>query len=216
MAVTDSSKPRWSPSGPVVTIRCETCGGPGTARVWDIKRGRGKFCSRKCGTRPPVAPLEQRFWAKVDRRGPDECWPWLGNVAQGGYGSISVNNHNRRASRISWELEHKRPFPAGMHALHSCDNPPCVNPAHIRPGTPDDNAKDAVARKRHARVYHPDLPISGPPRKRGHPYSIDNAYRNPNGSVECRACRAIHGSKRRAIAKEARRLRADVRKEQGS
>ena len=98
-------------------------------------------------------PLEERFWAKVDKRGPEECWPWLGaNDSKRGYGTTWDGGRRRKATHVSWELHHGQPFPSGMAACHSCDNPPCVNPAHIWPGTQSDNLLDA---RRKGRVTMP-------------------------------------------------------------
>lgn len=96
--------------------------------------------------------LSERFWEKVDKRGPDECWPWLGYVNTYGYGRIGATSAKRGpiliASRASWELHHGRPMPAGLWALHTCDNPRCVNPAHLYAGTRADNVRDMYARGR--------------------------------------------------------------------
>lgn len=98
-------------------------------------------------------PLGVRFWSKVDRRGPDECWPWLGYRRKGGYGEMSVRNEDdtkwvtRLANRIAYEL-HYGPIPPGLGALHTCDNPPCCNPAHLYAGTAKNNIDDTIARGR--------------------------------------------------------------------
>jgi hypothetical protein len=55
-----------------------------------------------------------------------------------------------RPDRIAWMLAHDAAVPDGMYVLHSCDNPPCVNPAHLRLGTQQDNANDRVQRNRSA------------------------------------------------------------------
>lgn len=98
----------------------------------------------------PVA----RFWSKVDVRGPDECWPWLAAVDGDGYGRFSHGGRGApqaRASRFAYACEHG-PIPEGASVLHSCDNPPCCNPRHLRAGTHQDNMEVAVVRGRKPRV----------------------------------------------------------------
>lgn len=96
-------------------------------------------------------PLAERFWAKVDVRGPDECWPWLGSKDDGGYGLINAGgdewHKTRRASRVCWTLCFG-PIPDGMDILHHCDNPPCCNPRCFFLGTDVDNAQDRVRKGR--------------------------------------------------------------------
>lgn len=53
-----------------------------------------------------------------------------------------------RASQVAWCLANGSDWPEGMHAMHSCDNPSCVNPAHIRPGTHAENMRDMFAKGR--------------------------------------------------------------------
>ncbi len=92
---------------------------------------------------------EQRFWKHVDRRGPDECWPWTGTVSHNGYGRFWLNGRNTPARRFAWECANG-PMPPGMLGLHTCDNPPCCNPKHIFPGTQLDNIRDRDAKGRQA------------------------------------------------------------------
>lgn len=98
-------------------------------------------------------PLEVRFWAKVDRRGPDECWPWTAAKKPDGYGSFRPAGRQgglALAHRIAWELT-QGPIPPGKQVLHECDQPPCCNPAHLFLGDNVANVKDKVAKGRQAR-----------------------------------------------------------------
>lgn len=93
--------------------------------------------------------LETRFWKYVDRRGDSDCWNWTGDKIRDGYGRIWNNGKTRRAHRISWELRYGE-VPENMCVLHHCDNPSCVNPAHLYLGTNQDNVNDKVAKSRQA------------------------------------------------------------------
>jgi hypothetical protein len=91
---------------------------------------------------------ERLFWAKVDKRGPDDCWPWKGPLNRGGYGQVMLRDHKpRRAHHLALHFD-GRPRPGDLHTLHSCDNRKCVNPAHLRWGTVAENAQEKVARGR--------------------------------------------------------------------
>ncbi len=105
----------------------------------------------------PSLTVAKRYWPRVDRRGPDECWLWTG-ANKKGYGYIYTGynrNHNsvmEWAHRVAWELEHGA-SPGEMHVRHKCDNPPCQNPAHLELGTHLDNMRDMVERQRYTTVY---------------------------------------------------------------
>lgn len=96
--------------------------------------------------------LEQRFWAKVDVRGPDECWEWQGATTAAGYGKlwggVDVGT-TIQATHVAVLLATGEPVPAGMQVNHSCDNPPCVNAHHLSVGTQTANLLECVSRGRH-------------------------------------------------------------------
>lgn len=101
---------------------------------------------------------ERWFWAWVDKRGPDECWPWLRSRTPAGYGRcVPPNGEQTTAQRVAWTLATGQPFPPkDVQICHSCDNPPCCNPAHLWPGSMADNMEDMRAKGRHPHgVTHP-------------------------------------------------------------
>lgn len=127
-----------------------------------------KLCACGCGQSVPVArfptqqrqyisghqptlprPLDVRFWAKVEKRGPDDCWQWQGSLDRKGYGVIKVGKGKiARAHRVSWILAYGD-IDDTLFIMHSCDNPGCVNPAHMSLGTCADNLKDMRDKGRH-------------------------------------------------------------------
>lgn len=84
-------------------------------------------------------------------RAEGECVVFTGKTNRRGYGRTSVQRDGQTveimAHRVVYE-HHRGPIPDGLGILHSCDNPPCVNIAHLRAGTPLENSADMVERLR--------------------------------------------------------------------
>ena len=127
-----------------ITHPCETCGKPVQTDPWRVARGWGRFCSRSCKR---GRPLVERFWAKVQKT--DTCWLWTGATARHGYGNFFDGNHWVPAHRLAFELTYG-PIHEGLDICHRCDNPPCVRPDHLFPGTTRENLQDASRKGRTA------------------------------------------------------------------
>ena len=91
-----------------------------------------------------------RFRKFVGDGSPTDCWEWQSTRSNRGYGKFWLNGRTALAHRVSYEIHHGL-IPAGMQVRHACDNPPCVNPAHLSVGTGKDNARDALKRGRYRR-----------------------------------------------------------------
>lgn len=111
----------------------------------------------------PKTPASERFWAQADRRGPSECWPWLGHLDPDGYGRFTVYSpegvtQSIKAYQWSYADVYGEP-PQGMHLDHlchdrstctggsRCPHRACVNPAHLAVATPRANVRRGCAAK---------------------------------------------------------------------
>ena len=95
-----------------------------------------------------------RFWAKVDKRGENDCWRWLASFRNKGYGAFSFAGKQDRAHRFSFILHGGILTPKKPCVLHKCDNPPCCNPNHLFAGSVLDNNADMVAKGRSKLIDH--------------------------------------------------------------
>lgn len=150
---------------------------------------------------PRSAPIDERFWIKVDVRGPNECWLWLGGITVHGYGVFRGTEvrevfGTELAHRIAWLLD-GRDLDSDLTLDHLCFTRLCVNAQHIEQVTQAINTirADGFAAANKAKTHCPSR----------HPYSADNTYVPPNGGARvCRECvrerqRAYHARKRAAV-----------------
>jgi HNH endonuclease len=105
----------------------------------------------------PQTNDEVVFWSRVSIQEPDKCWIWTTRKNKGGYGNISWHNSECLSHRIAWELTNGT-IPDKLNVLHSCDNPPCCNPAHLFLGTDQDNVNDMIEKGRKATLLGEDNP----------------------------------------------------------
>lgn len=123
-----------------------------------------------------------RFWSKVDRRGDDECWPWLSSSTYG-YGRFWLVDKRVMAHRIAYELLVGE-IPDGLVIDHLCRNRGCINPRHMEPVTVRENTLrgvgiTAACAARSACVN-------------GHEWTPENTRIVADGTRRCRACARIN------------------------
>ena len=157
----------------------------------------------EAGLRPPISknkPLaatdfseadRKRFWAKVKKGTPSECWEWLSCKNEKGYGRFCLSKINHRAHRLSYFLAFgSMPI---LCICHRCDNPSCVNPSHFFLGTIADNNKDCRRKGRSANTKKTHC-------SNGHEFAQQNTRKTKQGYRVCRECR-------RAIARSYKLLK---------
>lgn len=130
------------------------------------------------------APLEERFWAKVDKsRGPAGCWLWLGSRLPKGYGTLHHQGKRCYAHRIAYTLA-IGPIPEGLEIDHvydrGCTYRHCVNPAHLEPVTHKENNRRSnsitAQQSRQTHCVH------------GHAFTSNNTRITKSNGRKCRAC----------------------------
>ncbi len=134
--------------------RTPFCARPGCGR--EKRTPYTTYCSVRCGNLARArVPHFTRFWRFVERRGPDECWPWKGaHNNRSGHGQFTWNGLGGLGSRLigahraAWMFTHGPIGNRKVHVCHSCDNPPCCNPAHLFLGSQRDNMHDASVKGR--------------------------------------------------------------------
>jgi hypothetical protein len=92
--------------------------------------------------------IDERFWSKVDKKSSEECWEWLANRKDNGYGNFYYLDKCIGAHVVSWALSNNRGISEIVNnrkliVCHKCDNPSCCNPNHLYLGSYSDNRRDA-------------------------------------------------------------------------
>lgn len=152
----------------------------------------------------------ERFWANTQRNG-DDCWRWMGATNNQGYGVLAVYSGDKRQRVLAHRLSIVIATGAdidGRVVMHTCDNPLCVNPDHLRIGTQADNVRDALRKGRLnlaglalGQRTRPIANVKKTACKHGHEYTPENTYRDPKGHRRCREC-----------AQESRRKQTEARR----
>ena len=134
---------------------------------------------------------EERFWSHVDKRGPNECWEWQASHDGRRYGCFSVGGRNVKAPRFSYSIAHRVTLTRDQFVCHACDNPPCVNPAHLWLGDALSNVRDAVAKGRMDYSISRGRVNSNRLKDRcraGHEFTAGSFRLNSLGCKVCRVC----------------------------
>ena len=130
------------------------------------------------------AKTDERFWAKVDKRQDNECWPWQGAKTAAGYGLFWPERRTTvTAHRYMYELYYDEEVPVGIDVHHICYNKTCVNPHHLQVMSKLENTRDAYKNKTHC--------------AKGHEWIPENFYYKSNGTKDCLKCRRDRSRNRR-------------------
>lgn len=126
---------------------CEICKNEISKKYRHGKRwSNARFCSLQCNGFSKRGDLELRFKSKITIQ-ENGCWGWIGAKTLG-YSVISYGRKQLKASRVSWFVYNGFWSTKGVHICHTCDNPECVNPAHLFLGSSLINNLDKIKKGR--------------------------------------------------------------------
>jgi len=143
---------------------------------------------------PLILTLKNRIWKYTEDLSfftDEDCWNWIGNMTDRGYGTISFLGKPFRVHRLTYWIyvdfcQSGLIFKSEIIIRHKCDNPSCINPKHLLKGTQLDNVNDRETRNRSSFRNKIHCPF-------GHEYTKENTYINPNtGDKYCRKCHKKH------------------------
>ena len=129
------------------TRTCKQCGCTFSYNAIPSKKSGGLFCSGACQRKGRKQRLlYDSFNKRVGATTNKGCILWNGSLDENGYGRLG----RQLAHRISYEIN-IGPIPDSGHVLHECDNPRCINPAHLFLGNNFDNIADKLSKNRQAK-----------------------------------------------------------------
>jgi len=94
-----------------------------------------------------LSTIKNRYWNYIDKREDDKCWNWLGSIDSDGYGQFTIGHNTFKSHRVMYILVYGK-IGKDRLIIHSCDNPSCCNPKHLKEGTCKDNMIDKVNKGR--------------------------------------------------------------------
>lgn len=164
-------------------------------RCYDQQRRSGGYSSM-----PPTLTTADHFWAQVDRRKPDECWPWTGYIRPSGYAAFTYPPDGQHAYVYAYEL-HYGPVPDGHTVDHLCHTTDCTVPSSECPHRACCNPAHLTATTSRENVLRGNGPTAENARKthckNGHPFDEANTSYCKNGSRRCKTCHRQETRRRR-------------------